>query len=356
MSPIFGNVIYANLAPLLSVFFLLALVSYHPTQNRKQTRTFQLAACIEIFMIFIISFDYLFGNIESSQVVPYRQFTSFWNFAMSPLIPLLLYKIFHPDVSSKLLYLPFALNFIICFISIFNGIVFFITNVNTYARGPLFIIPFMSTIFYMGNLIFQREYRYKRNKQIERWLLLASVCVMVFGMILEIVFAFSFLTWDFSILCLFSYYLLLCIHSAILDPLTGSFNRIKYYKMLSSYEHHKNFVIAMLDINDFKLVNDTQGHEAGDRFLIAFVELIEHSLASYASIYRIGGDEFILISRKLNVAQMEEKLLKMKVTANEQQMDFAYGICNYQLNEDVSDLIIEVDKRMYENKKKCKQN
>lgn len=348
-------ILYANLTPFLAMIFLLILVTYHPTQNMKQTRTFQFAAILEIFMIIMISCDFAVSLLGPNALVELRRFSSFCNFSLSPLIPLLLYKIFHPERSTQWLYAPFALNFVVCLLSPFNGIVFNISDVNTYGRGALFMVPFITTIFYMGILILQREFRYKRNKQIERLFLLGCVMIFALGMSLEVFFAFSFLTWDFSALCLFAYYLLLCIHSAIIDPLTGAFNRIKYYKMLASYEQKISFSIAMLDINDFKIVNDTQGHEAGDHFLIEFVSLLEHCLSSSVTIYRIGGDEFMLLSKKLKAAQLEEKVKFAKQQANKQKMDFAYGVCDYQPVDNISDLLELVDKKMYENKKITKE-
>lgn len=88
---------------------------------------------------------------------------------------------------------------------------------------------------------------------------------------------------------------------ADIDPLTGIFNtgagQRKIQKALSRQKEEKNGaynVMFVMDIDDFKTINDTQGHMAGDKYLVEFAALLEKNFRSEDIIYRLGGDEFVV--------------------------------------------------------------
>lgn len=349
-------IIYANLIPFIVLVFLLVMISYNPTHSKNQTRIFQIAAILNIFMILIVSLDYMFSGSISFENIALRRITSAIKFSCSPLIPILLYKVFLAKKTNKLFYVPVLANAILCFSSIFNGVVFYISNTNDYERGNLFFIPFLITMCYLVLILFQRNYRYRHNKQVERLFLLFVVGFLCLGLFLEMVYTYHFLTWDISAVCLFAYYLLLCIHNAILDPLTGAFNRIHYMKTLANYEYRKTFTMAMIDLNNFKDINDQYGHDAGDKVLIYFVTLLEKHIGSSAIVYRIGGDEFILLARKASISQLDNLIQTVQQEANENSIKFAYGLDTYCIDEEVQEVVTRADQKMYEHKKRCKQS
>lgn len=82
------------------------------------------------------------------------------------------------------------------------------------------------------------------------------------------------------------------LHQAHHDPLTGLPNRIVFYKKLSQIIQDNNiFCCLILDLNDFKKINDTHGHECGDKVLISVAERIRSCLPENAVVARLGGDE-----------------------------------------------------------------
>lgn len=82
------------------------------------------------------------------------------------------------------------------------------------------------------------------------------------------------------------------------DELTGLLNRRAYEEDI--YEHNdtpeaEDFVYISLDVNGLKVINDTQGHTAGDELIIGACQCMKKSLGPYGKLYRIGGDEFVAI-------------------------------------------------------------
>ncbi|HET9646126.1 MAG TPA: diguanylate cyclase, partial [Burkholderiaceae bacterium] len=83
---------------------------------------------------------------------------------------------------------------------------------------------------------------------------------------------------------------------AFVDPVTGLFNRRAAHEHLQSMvARGKPFGLMVLDLDDFKLVNDTLGHEAGDEVLRLLAKRLREGLRSTDLIFRLGGDEFIVV-------------------------------------------------------------
>ncbi len=84
------------------------------------------------------------------------------------------------------------------------------------------------------------------------------------------------------------------------DPLTGLTNRSLLYDRLetalrSAVRNHDGLALLYLDLNNFKSINDTRGHEAGDQLLIAMARRLEGCTRDADTVARMGGDEFTIL-------------------------------------------------------------
>lgn len=147
----------------------------------------------------------------------------------------------------------------------------------------------------------------------------------------------------------------------IRDKLTNAYNREffdkNYKKLIYEYNtNHSKLAVAMLDIDHFKLVNDTHGHDVGDEVLIQFVEIINNSSRKNDILIRWGGEEFILVLQ-LNSENTLPKILENLRKAIE-DYDFpkigkktcSIGGTIYQDNEDIIKTIKRADEAVYEAK------
>jgi diguanylate cyclase len=96
---------------------------------------------------------------------------------------------------------------------------------------------------------------------------------------------------------------------ASLDALTGVANRGSFDRECQNRIHLADvrFVIAILDVDDFKLINDTYGHAVGDRVLIALGQGLRRALREDDFVARLGGDEFGVIASNLTLRQAESR-------------------------------------------------
>jgi diguanylate cyclase len=106
---------------------------------------------------------------------------------------------------------------------------------------------------------------------------------------------------------------------ALTDPLTGLSNR-RHYEMLFEREHdrcrrhHSALTLGMIDLDHFKRVNDTYGHEFGDRVLQFTAEILQRPLRHSDILGRFGGEEFILILPDTDIAQAQAVAERMRLS------------------------------------------
>ncbi|MEH2314076.1 MAG: CHASE2 domain-containing protein [Nostoc sp.] len=150
------------------------------------------------------------------------------------------------------------------------------------------------------------------------------------------------------------------------DPLTGLSNRKFFAEQLYELLHgaqHDNLLLGVLfiDLDGFKQVNDTLGHETGDRLLMTIAERLSNSLRASDTVSRLGGDEFTVILRAIpNVqiaAKVAEKILSsiikpIVVDGDTIRVSASIGISVYPYNsQDSETLIKQADAAMYRAKR-----
>lgn len=97
-------------------------------------------------------------------------------------------------------------------------------------------------------------------------------------------------------------------HMAYHDPVTGLANRNRFEQFVTqlfatSRRHHQGFALLFLDLDRFKTINDTIGHEAGDTLLQIIAERLRSTVRETDLVARLGGDEFILVITDINKAE-----------------------------------------------------
>ena len=100
-------------------------------------------------------------------------------------------------------------------------------------------------------------------------------------------------------------------HEASHDALTGLFNRGAYDLLMSSTDK-EHMALLLIDVDNFKGVNDTYGHAVGDRVLKRVADILKHSFRSVDILCRIGGDEFAVVMTRANSSMADLVLNKIQ--------------------------------------------
>ena len=145
---------------------------------------------------------------------------------------------------------------------------------------------------------------------------------------------------------------------AYIDALTGIGNRLAIRRDYDSYQGHE-VTVMMLDLNDFKLINDTRGHDEGDRILQEISKLLS-DIFGKEHCYRYGGDEILVIIPDISSSEFNEKLEALKQNKPKingtARADFSIGFVRALLKDSdtLRTLISTADEKMYESKREKK--
>ena len=153
------------------------------------------------------------------------------------------------------------------------------------------------------------------------------------------------------------------VQAAITDKLTGVYNNGYFQHYLKNElkradRHHHPVSLLMLDIDNFKLVNDRHGHLAGDKLLKEVAAKLNQSIRDIDVLARFGGDEFAIIlpyTQKENAAAIAERIRlaieKCTVAVNDQTsitLSMSIGVADYAPGVDTAhDVIQKADKALY---------
>lgn len=125
------------------------------------------------------------------------------------------------------------------------------------------------------------------------------------------------------------------------------------------------FAVIFIDLNDFKQLNDTLGHAAGDKALVHLAGVLKNSIRSTDTAARFAGDEFVILAENIKTENdiniLLERIYKglekpLKVADSKWAISISHGVSIYPRDGRSTDMLLDVaDQRMYTNKQSIKQ-
>ncbi|MDD4457570.1 MAG: GGDEF domain-containing protein, partial [Syntrophotalea acetylenica] len=181
----------------------------------------------------------------------------------------------------------------------------------------------------------------------------------VAGTSIQLIFPSIYASWHCVTLSLLLYYLLLSEFDGSFDTLTRLHNRAAFEKMVIKLDSRNPYSVIVMDINNFKEINDTYGHDFGDSVLKKVAAVISKSFETHSTCYRISGDEFYVISRETDPEKLVHQLKRMTNNLEiERQNDgrlptVAYGYSIFKGGKGIGfqEVLKEADDQMYYYKK-----
>ncbi len=145
------------------------------------------------------------------------------------------------------------------------------------------------------------------------------------------------------------------------DSITKINNRTAFNHDIEKLSNENEYCIISMDLNNLKQVNDTKGHQAGDRYILNAANIIKDIFEQFGKCYRIGGDEFSVIIinddctaiAKDLTDKMENEITKHNNDNPEDPVDIAWG---YEVKmpgdlRNFNEILFSADEKMYENKR-----
>lgn len=303
------------------------------------------------------------------------------DFGLGVVIPTLwlfycLYRIYHiSSVKMSVRYLialPAALYVLLLLFTLPGGAAFSIDADNRYTPGIAYTVSYVCGLLYIAAaeaLILWKRKALNRG-EIGPYLLLPAIPVtLALG---EILFEpLAGLMWAGTSLVILEIQMLVLNNRTNIDHLTSLNNRMALDAYLRRMIHesralHTRLGVIMMDVDDFKSINDRFGHVEGDKALKATADILREAFAGSFFIARYGGDEFTIVLKDCDDRLMAEYLQKLEAKREKQndQANRPYGIdlsigswvFTDQEITSLHSLYMKVDRLMYQDKnaKKCK--
>ena len=244
-----------------------------------------------------------------------------------------------------------------------NGIIFSINEDNVYTRsGIYFMIPNLLIFLYV---ILGTTKVYINREKKDKYLLIPAIffIVPISLAIIGQVFHYGIsLTFIGTAIGLTGVYLSTQNESAYIDQLCGVYNRkyyIDYVRSFCNSRKKDDFLVGVLiDMDNFKQINDKYGHYSGDMALQLFGSILRKNIADIGFAVRYGGDEFILISKQSEAAvdavivNIVKEIDEINATGeNEFHLSFSYGMATLNSDSNMNEFLRTMDARMYEMKR-----
>ena len=142
------------------------------------------------------------------------------------------------------------------------------------------------------------------------------------------------------------------------DALTGAYNRQYMYRTFEGMAAQNRQIIAsLLDIDDFKQINDTQGHVFGDDVLVTLANILMEKTKPNGTVFRFGGEEFLILSKDETesdvLRQLQDAgdaLQKEFQSKNQLTVTFSGGVLTCSPQDDLGKVLKIIDARLYEAK------
>lgn len=236
---------------------------------------------------------------------------------------------------------------------------FFVDAQNNYHRGSLF---FLYVIFYFCAVVylFYETLKYSQKGFIQHKVFIYILAVgFLSSSLIQVLKPDVYITRITIILCLCMYFAYNLELTNLFDKLTGVLNQATYLRKVKELKPEQ--IVAILDIDNFKYINDHYGHQYGDKCMAMISETMRTVFANYGQCYRIGGDEFAIIIRKCHNVERLFTRFEDAITARFKkapyQVTISLGYSQYEKDDTAEAVVKRADFNMYEvkNQKKAKK-
>jgi diguanylate cyclase (GGDEF)-like protein len=137
------------------------------------------------------------------------------------------------------------------------------------------------------------------------------------------------------------------------DELTGVARRASGVAALErelarSRRHKRPLVVAFVDVDGLKTLNDTKGHVAGDALLKGVAQVLQKRLRAEDVVFRYGGDEFVCLLPDTGVQGAQQAFEEMAAKAKQSGRGFSFGLAEHRPGDDAVSLLGRADEALYE--------
>lgn len=310
-------------------------------------------------ILFCALLDWTRVELNGSQLVPVWLHGAVVSleYTLAPVVVLFLIGVMGAIERNSFLVPLLAFNGLLQFTSGFTEWIFYIDAANNFVRGEWFrvyVLIYSIGIFVMYWEVYRCSWIYQNRNG---WMLFMSILSLTIG-VGENEFGgechTTFLAVSIAATMFYVYFMDIGIQT---DPMTKLLNRRCYDSHLKKIDYPT--VVVMFDVDKFKYINDTYGHEKGDIVLQHVAICLRRTFGRLGYLYRLGGDEFCLILRKGYLEKVDFGLLRRALDRHLEMYRrheplmpaVSMGHAIYDGGLSVQNVVKQADQQMYADKK-----
>ena len=259
------------------------------------------------------------------------------------------------------------LMYILCLVNLKNGIFFTVSPENVYQRGRLIVVPYLVVFFDYFYTLCLNDISRKSGLHLRTMSPLTFVGPCIVGTVIQGMCYGITLGWTSAAIALVHIYQQTQFLNFYTDSLSALYNRRYLERVLERIARDQTTGVygIMIDVNDFKHINDAYGHAAGDQAVRHIARILSQSISAESLAVRYAGDEFVLLLRSAEpasilalVRQVEQNVASWNESKQEPfTLSFAMGYsCFDPARMTPEEFLADMDRHMYENKRQHYQS
>lgn len=351
------HIIQSYFLPILAAIFFFFFINTNHNLDKKIINKFKLVTFNILGLIIADIFEYWFGQLDHPTI--WRMLAASSAYTLRITILFFFILLFSDGIKNKILFIlvliPALFNLVVSFGAFVNPDVFYYTSDNVLIRGPWISVPFsVSALYFFIFFIFSLK-KFRKGYKGEFILTLFIFLISSFTTILEAVYSIrGVLSGACMLSCIF-YYIYYLLTNYAHDTLTGAYIR---YNLYTDCAKKKEYSLICFDVNGLKKINDEHGHKEGDKCLISICDSIRSTIPLSGTLYRMGGDEFVIILKTIEIDDLMDisRLIKNKVENEGYSIALGYSIKEKDDNTSLDNLLTSADKMMYQDKEFYKKS
>ena len=340
--------ILQNWALLLILLAFVILLRTTVFLNKKSKTCMYTLIGVMFLLSIIVFFEFYLE--EHWKATDTRVILMFIRYSATPFI--IAFIIYTMAVNVRwFVFIPAIALTIVNFISLYTGIVFSLDEDGQLKRGALGYLPYILVGVYSVLLVYILVKR-SNKRSTEIFPILFLCFAFISGLILPFVLGkdFSKLFCITIVIAVFVHYVFSILQQTEKDSLTGLLNRQAFYASIENDAKSINALVS-IDMNGLKAINDKEGHAAGDKALATIALCFLQASTSKQSVYRIGGDEFVIMCRRSSEDDVKALIDRIRKNVSKTKYNCAIGY-SYDPNgtDSIDAMLKESDEKMYADK------
>ncbi len=371
--------IFMDIMGILLLFLIITDFGYKNTVKKDLSNKF---FDYMVYTNLVLLVTDAIGWFSDGRVLPVYHYVNYYtnliNYAVHPIygavwliycIEKLCYKSSNMKKHIPYILAPTIIIFILTLFNYKHKGLFFISETNVYHRGEYYVIFSFLIFLYLiysvfliiKNLIKEKDdYEYRKNK-----ILLVYSIFPTVGFVLQTLFYGINVVWFLSVVSLLIIYFNFQNVQITTDQLTGINNRRKFETYMNrkiyTQSEDETLFLFMIDIDNFKKINDTFGHLVGDKAIKEASELLIESIEREDFIARLGGDEFVVVGERKSEDEINEAITRIRQVVYESNhknkrdytlsFSIGYSCKKYDSEKNIDNMLFEADDLMYKDKK-----